>query len=68
MSSFLDKTFTVRQVWLQAPRKLTLGRTQGHMPNAFNFATPPFDCLNQDEQRLVRGSVDVVYFREGEVM
>jgi CBS domain-containing protein len=38
------------------------------MPNAFNFAASPFDCLNQDEQRLVRDSVDVVYFREGETI
>ena len=36
------------------------------MPNAFNFSASPFDCLNPDEQRLVRNSVDVVYFREGE--
>jgi CBS domain-containing protein len=35
------------------------------MPNAFNFSASPFDCLNPDEQRLVRNSVDVVYFREG---
>ena len=34
------------------------------MPNAFNFSASPFDCLNPDEQRLVRNSVDVVYFRE----
>lgn len=38
------------------------------MPNAFNFSASPFDCLNQDEQRLVRNSVDVVYFREGEII
>ena len=38
------------------------------MPNAFNFAASPFDCLNQDEQRLVRNSVDVVYFPEGETI
>ncbi len=38
------------------------------MPNAFNFAASPFDCLNQDEQRLVRNSVDVVYFPEGEII
>ena len=36
------------------------------MPNAFNFSASPFDCLNPDEQRLVRNSVDVVYFREQE--
>ncbi len=38
------------------------------MPNAFNFSASPFDCLNQDEQRLVRDSVDVAYFREGETI
>ena len=38
------------------------------MPNAFNFSASPFDCLNPDEQRLVRDSVDVVYFREGETI
>jgi CBS domain-containing protein len=35
------------------------------MPNAFNFSASPFDCLTPDEQRLVRGSVDVAYFRQG---
>jgi CBS domain-containing protein len=35
------------------------------MPNAFRFSASPFDCLNQDEQRLVRDSVDVAYFPEG---
>ena len=38
------------------------------MPNAFNFSASPFDCLNPDEQRLVRDSVDVAYFREGEAI
>ncbi|MDO8767852.1 MAG: putative nucleotidyltransferase substrate binding domain-containing protein [Burkholderiaceae bacterium] len=38
------------------------------MPNAFNFSASPFDCLNPDEQRLVRSSVDIVYFREGETI
>ena len=38
------------------------------MPNAFNFSASPFDCLNPDEQRLVRNSVDVVYFREQETI
>jgi CBS domain-containing protein len=32
------------------------------MPNAFNFSASPFDCLTQDEQRLVRDHVDVAYF------
>lgn len=35
------------------------------MPNAFNFAASPFDTLDADEQRLVRDSVDVVYFPQG---
>ena len=38
------------------------------MPSAFNFSASPFDCLNQSEQRLVRDSVDVAYFREGETI
>jgi CBS domain-containing protein len=38
------------------------------MPNAFNFAASPFDCLNADEQRLVRDSVDIAYFPEREVI
>ena len=35
------------------------------MPNAFNFSASPFDCLNQEEQRLVRDSIDVAYYPEG---
>ena len=38
------------------------------MPNAFNFTESPFDCLNPDEQRLVRNSVDIAYFRPGETI
>ncbi len=38
------------------------------MPNAFNFAASPFDCLNLDEQRLVQDSVDIAYFPEGAVV
>ncbi|MBA3059677.1 MAG: CBS domain-containing protein [Gammaproteobacteria bacterium] len=38
------------------------------MPNAFNFSASPFDCLSPDEQRLVRDSVDVAYFRQGETI
>ena len=38
------------------------------MPNAFNFAASPFDCLTQQQQRLVRESVDIAYFRAGEVI
>ena len=36
------------------------------MPNAFNFAASPFDCLSLGEQRLVKDSVDIAYFPEGE--
>ena len=38
------------------------------MPNAFNFLASPFDCLNQDEQRLVRDSVDIAYYPEGAII
>ncbi len=38
------------------------------MPNAFNFAASPFDCLAPDEQALVRGGVDIAYFPEGAVV
>ena len=38
------------------------------MPSAFNFSASPFDCLNPDGQRLVRDSVDIVYFRDGEAI
>lgn len=38
------------------------------MPSAFNFAASPFDCLDPDEQRLVRDSVDIAYFRAGETI
>ncbi len=38
------------------------------MPNAFNFAASPFDCLSPDERRLVRASVDIAYFPEGAVV
>ena len=38
------------------------------MPNAFNFSASPFDCLNPDEQRLVKDSVDIAYFPEGKTI
>ncbi|MBU3577659.1 DUF294 nucleotidyltransferase-like domain-containing protein [Polynucleobacter sp. UK-Kesae-W10] len=38
------------------------------MPNAFNFSSSPFDCLNSQEQQLVKDSVDIAYFKEGEVI
>ena len=33
------------------------------MPNAFDFTASPFDCLDAGEQRIVRDSVDIAYFR-----
>ena len=38
------------------------------MPNAFNFSASPFDCLNKQEQKLVKDSVDIAYFKEGEII
>ncbi|MDH0048131.1 DUF294 nucleotidyltransferase-like domain-containing protein [Comamonas terrigena] len=38
------------------------------MPNAFNFAVSPFDCLTPDEQALVCSGVDIAYFPEGAVV
>jgi len=38
------------------------------MPNAFNFAASPFDCLDAGEQKMVRDGVDIVYFRDGETI
>jgi CBS domain-containing protein len=38
------------------------------MPNAFNFSSSPFDCLNIQEQKLVKDSVDIAYFKEGEII
>ena len=38
------------------------------MPNAFNFSASPFDCLNAQQRQLVRNSVDIAYFREGETI
>jgi CBS domain-containing protein len=38
------------------------------MPNAFDFASSPFDALDADEQRLVRDVVDIAYFPEGETI
>ena len=38
------------------------------MPDAFNFSASPFDCLTTDQRRLVRDSLDVAYYREGEVL
>ncbi|MFX1739356.1 putative nucleotidyltransferase substrate binding domain-containing protein [Paraburkholderia sp. A1RI_3L] len=38
------------------------------MPNAFNFAASPFDCLNEGERRLVRDNVDIAYYAENEAI
>ena len=38
------------------------------MPNAFDFSASPFDCLDEAEQKIVRDSVDIAYFREGEAI
>jgi CBS domain-containing protein len=38
------------------------------MPNAFNFTASPFDCLTLEEQRLVRDSVDIGYYRAGQTI
>ena len=38
------------------------------MPNAFDFSSSPFDCLDADEQQVVRDRVDIGYFREGETL
>jgi CBS domain-containing protein len=42
--------------------------SSGEMPNAFDFSASPFDCLNEAERKIVRDSVDIAYFREGEVI
>jgi CBS domain-containing protein len=38
------------------------------MPNAFDFTASPFDCLEPDEQRIVRNSVDIAYFRVDDII
>ena len=38
------------------------------MPNAFPFSLSPFDCLDPDERRQVRGSVDIAYFPQQAVI
>ena len=38
------------------------------MPHAFDFTASPFDCLDADEQRVVRDSVDIAYFRGDETI
>ena len=38
------------------------------MPNAFSFAHSPFDCLEPDEQRMVRDHVDIGYYAPGQVL
>jgi CBS domain-containing protein len=38
------------------------------MPNAFDFTASPFDCLDASERQIVRDSVDIEYFREGDTI
>ena len=38
------------------------------MPNAFNFRSSPFDCLDETEQQIVRDNVDIAYFRPDETI
>ncbi len=38
------------------------------MPNAFNFAISPFDCLTSEQRLLVRNSVDIDSVPAGQVM
>jgi CBS domain-containing protein len=38
------------------------------MPNAFDFSASPFDCLDAEEQRMVRDNVDIAYFRDDETL
>ena len=38
------------------------------MPNAFDFSASPFDCLDAEEQRVVRDHVDIAYFRADETI
>ncbi len=38
------------------------------MPNAFNFNSSPFDSLTRQEQALVRGHIDIAYFRKDEII
>ena len=38
------------------------------MPNAFDFTASPFDCLDGEEQRIVRDHVDIAYFRADETI
>ena len=38
------------------------------MPNAFDFLASPFDCLDAQEQGVVRDAVDIAYFRADETI
>ena len=38
------------------------------MPNAFNFAVSPFDCLDAEQRQLVRDHVDIDVVRAGQAM
>lgn len=38
------------------------------MPDKFNMQSPPFDRLLEDQQKLLRSSLDVAYYRETETI
>ena len=38
------------------------------MPSGFNFSASPFDCLTPEQRRLVRDSVDIAYFPQGDTI
>ena len=38
------------------------------MPDKFNMHTPPFDCLDEEQQHRLRSSLDVAYFRDKETV
>ena len=38
------------------------------MPNAFDFSSSPFDCLDAAERQVVRNSVDIGYFRQDQTI
>src|SRR4051794_29461996 len=44
---------------------MTMGKP---MPNAFDFANPPFDRLVPQERETLRKALDIAYFRPGETV
>ena len=53
---------------MQTWRKACGAEKHAACPTPSIFSASPFDCLNPDEQRLVRDSVGIVYFREDETI